>query len=199
MQIEVDPGAAQHLHPELLVDDARRARPPPPASPPSAAQPRPAPGAGPHCRPGAWCPACPRCPAWASALGTPSPRRPTSTGTSISPAPCAEAIRNDHSTSSRERDAHADPARVAEAGDDLVGREAEQRRATQRQEQPLRDHQPERADRDGGEADGQRMTEGDRTQGHRHRPQPPLLQTERDGEEPAHPRVQPMKGPQNRQ
>ena len=62
-------------------------------------------------------------------------------------------------------DPHADPARVAEAGGDLVGREAEERHATQRQEQALRDDQPEHADRDGGQSDGQRMAEGDRPQG----------------------------------
>ncbi len=120
--------------------------------------------------PGGWCPTCPRCSAWARALETPSPRRPTSTGTSISPAPCAEAMRKDQSTSSPRPDPHADPARVAEAGGDLVGGEGEQRRAAQRQEQPLRDHQPERADRNGGQADGQGVAEGDRPQGRRRRP-----------------------------
>ena len=96
-------------------------------------------------------------------------------------------------------DAHADPARVAEAGGDLVGGEAEQRRPPQRQEQPLRDHQPEHADRDRGQSDGQRVAEGDRPQRRRHRAQPPLLQAQGDGEEPAHGRVQSVEGAQGRQ
>ncbi len=54
---------------------------------------------------------------------------------------------------------------MAEAGDDLVGGEAQQHSSSERQEHALGDHEPERADRNRGQADGESMTESDRTQG----------------------------------
>ena len=51
-------------------------------------------------------------------------------GNSIRPAPCAEAIRNDHSASSCRLDAHRDPSRMRARPDQA--KDAEQRSATRR-------------------------------------------------------------------
>ena len=102
--------------------------------------------------------------------------QPTSTGTSIRPAPCAVAIRNDQSDQLPRPTRMPDPAGVAEAGGDLVGGEGEQGHARPAPGAGARDDQPEQADRDGDQPDGQGVAEGDRPERRHHRPQPPLLQ-----------------------
>ena len=109
------------------------------------------------------------------------------------PAPCAEAIKKDHNVRSPKADAHAHPSWVPRANKS-IDPEANKCQRRQPAKRFVADAGVHERDERNNQPDRERMSHGDRWERTPNCRTLPLLQTQGDCKEPAHPRINAVKG-----